>query len=123
MRFEALGQPGAPWIVRRSPEMSNANACPMVSSILSEPVPARQSAEEQLSYCIGRVAGSKFCPRNRILRTTSVHDGAQASNQTRATTARRLKIVGEGRHIPRKRIFRHIHAVFADNADACLVER
>ncbi|MER9964833.1 hypothetical protein NKJ72_28610 [Mesorhizobium sp. M0045] len=50
MRFEALGQPGAPWIVRRSPEMSNANACLMVSSILSEPVPARQSAEEQLSY-------------------------------------------------------------------------
>ncbi|MER8823983.1 hypothetical protein NKH70_30185 [Mesorhizobium sp. M0991] len=50
MRFEALGQPGAPWIVRRSPEMSNANACLMVSSILSEPVLARQSAEEQLSY-------------------------------------------------------------------------
>ncbi|MER9469843.1 hypothetical protein NKI82_28825 [Mesorhizobium sp. M0482] len=50
MRFEALGQPGAPWIVRGSPEMSNANACMMVSSILSEPVPARQSAEEQLSY-------------------------------------------------------------------------
>lgn len=49
MRFEALGQPGAPWIVRRSPEMSNANACLMVSSILSEPVLARQSAEEQLS--------------------------------------------------------------------------
>ncbi|MER9560056.1 hypothetical protein [Mesorhizobium sp. M0323] len=50
MRFEALGQPGAPWIVRRSPEMSNANACLMVSSILSEPLLARQSAEEQLSY-------------------------------------------------------------------------
>ncbi|MER9775552.1 hypothetical protein [Mesorhizobium sp. M0220] len=50
MRFEALGQLGAPWIVRRSPEMSNANACLMVSSILSEPVLARQSAEEQLSY-------------------------------------------------------------------------
>ncbi|MER8501714.1 hypothetical protein [Mesorhizobium sp. M0195] len=50
MRFEALGQPGAPWIVRRSPEMSNANACLMVSSILSEPVLVRQSAEEQLSY-------------------------------------------------------------------------
>ncbi|ESW77959.1 hypothetical protein NKL07_32490 [Mesorhizobium sp. C280B] len=50
MPFEALGQPGAPWIVRRSPEMSNANACLMVSSILSEPVLARQSAEEQLSY-------------------------------------------------------------------------
>ncbi|MER8460743.1 hypothetical protein NKH24_32650 [Mesorhizobium sp. M1300] len=49
-RFEALGQPGAPWTVRRSPEMSNANACLMVSSILSEPVLARQSAEEQLSY-------------------------------------------------------------------------
>ncbi|MER8798434.1 hypothetical protein NKH75_30440, partial [Mesorhizobium sp. M0984] len=50
MRFEALGQPGAPWIVRRSPEMSNANARLMVSSILSEPVLARQSAEKQLSY-------------------------------------------------------------------------
>ncbi|MER8606960.1 hypothetical protein NKH48_25160 [Mesorhizobium sp. M1233] len=48
--FETLGQPGAPWIVRRSPEMSNANTCLMVSSILSEPVLARQSAEEQLSY-------------------------------------------------------------------------
>ncbi|MER9863151.1 hypothetical protein [Mesorhizobium sp. M0185] len=43
-----LVNPGAPWIVRRSPEMSNANACLMVS--LSEPVLARQSAEEQLSY-------------------------------------------------------------------------
>ncbi|MER9076658.1 hypothetical protein NKH80_28480 [Mesorhizobium sp. M0904] len=41
--LEALGQPGAPWIVRRSPDMSNANACLMVSSILSEPVLARQS--------------------------------------------------------------------------------
>ncbi|ESX66921.1 hypothetical protein X759_27060 [Mesorhizobium sp. LSHC420B00] len=38
-------------------------------------------------------------------------------------TARRLKIVGEGRQILRKRILRHMHAVFADNADACLVER
>ncbi|MER9946293.1 hypothetical protein NKJ70_31160 [Mesorhizobium sp. M0092] len=49
MRFEALGQHGA---LDRAPitGMSNANACLMVSSILAEPVPARQSAEEQLSY-------------------------------------------------------------------------
>ncbi|MES0070033.1 hypothetical protein NKJ73_30240 [Mesorhizobium sp. M0074] len=48
MRFDPLGQPGA---LDRAPITNvNSNACVMVSSILSEPVPARQSAEEQLSY-------------------------------------------------------------------------
>ncbi|ESY85102.1 hypothetical protein X739_17935 [Mesorhizobium sp. LNHC220B00] len=46
MRFDPLGQPGA---LDRAP-ITNANACLMISSVLSEPVPARPSAEEQLSY-------------------------------------------------------------------------
>ncbi|MES0049979.1 hypothetical protein [Mesorhizobium sp. M0053] len=45
MRFDPLGQTGA---LHRAP-ITNANACLMVSSVLSEPVPARPSAEEQLN--------------------------------------------------------------------------
>lgn len=48
MRFDPLGQPGA---LERAPITNvNANACVMLSSILSETVPTRHSAEEQLSY-------------------------------------------------------------------------